>query len=341
MVEEGFRSYAAQTLHYFDRPDEGLAQAALDSRAAWRGSEIADDPGWRYRLSDADRDELDAALAHASSTGRSRGELRRGDFPLSGLGARIDAWRRELGVQGRGFLLLSGVPVDRWSEEEASTFFWGLGLHLGTPGAQNPAGDLLGHVIDTGDDVADPQVRLYRTSSNIRYHCDAADVVGLLCLRAARVGGLSRIASSVTIWNEIVTLRPDLAPRLFSTFAVDLRNEERPGMAGWVPIAPCRFGGGALRTFFHSDYFRSAARHPDAPPLDAQASALLDLYEEIADDPGVRLEMELAPGDIQLLSNHTVVHARTDYEDDADQRRHLLRLWLSLDRDAGPGLDSA
>ena len=335
-MEEGFRSYAAQTLHYFDRPDEKILRARLDSPAAWRGAEIAADPGWRYRLSEADREELDAALACASSTGRSRGDLRPEDFPLPGLGPRIALWRRELSVHGRGFLLLSGAPVDRWSEEEASTFFWGLGLHLGTPGAQNPAGDLLGHVIDTGEDVADPQVRLYRTSSNIRYHCDAADVVGLLCLRAARVGGLSRIASSVTVWNEIVTRRPDLAPRLFSTFAVDLRNENRPGMAGWVPLAPCRFGGGALRTFFHSDYFRSAARHLDAPPLDAQDSALLDLYEEIADDPGVRLEMELAPGDIQLLSNHTIVHARTDYEDAPDRRRHLLRLWLSLDGEGVP-----
>jgi len=43
--------------------------------------------------------------------------------------------------------------------------------------------------------------------------------------------------------------------------------------------------------------------------------------------------MWLAPGDMQFLSNHTIAHARTAYQDFADPaaRRHLLRLWLSLD----------
>ena len=40
--------------------------------------------------------------------------------------------------------------------------------------------------------------------------------------------------------------------------------------------------------------------------------------------------MALEPGDIQLLSNHTIVHARTAYEDDPGRKRHLLRLWLTL-----------
>jgi hypothetical protein len=43
--------------------------------------------------------------------------------------------------------------------------------------------------------------------------------------------------------------------------------------------------------------------------------------------------MDLEPGDIQLLSNHTVLHARTAYVDheQADRKRHLLRLWLSVE----------
>jgi len=89
-------------------------------------------------------------------------------------------------------------------------------------------------VVDTGDDRANPLVRLYRTRSDIAYHCDAADVVGLLCLSAARRGGLSRLASSVTVFDELLRRRPDLAPRLFEPFALDLRSEERPGMRGWI-----------------------------------------------------------------------------------------------------------
>jgi hypothetical protein len=42
--------------------------------------------------------------------------------------------------------------------------------------------------------------------------------------------------------------------------------------------------------------------------------------------------MNFEPGDVQLISNHTVVHARTAYEDAPESERHLLRLWLSLER---------
>jgi alpha-ketoglutarate-dependent taurine dioxygenase len=89
----------------------------------------------------------------------------------------------------------------------------------------------------------------------------------------------------------------------------------------------------ALRAFYHSDYFRSVVRHEDVDDFSDEERELLDLYETIARDPALHLDMELAPGDIQWLSNHTILHARTAYTDhDAPERkRHLLRVWLSLD----------
>jgi hypothetical protein len=41
--------------------------------------------------------------------------------------------------------------------------------------------------------------------------------------------------------------------------------------------------------------------------------------------------MNFMPGDIQLLHNHTILHARSAYEDwpEVERKRHLLRLWLS------------
>lgn len=185
---------------------------------------------------------------------------------------------------------------------------------------------------DTGDDASDPFVRLYRTSSDIAYHCDAADVVGLLCLRAARSGGASRIVSSLSIYNELLARRPDLAARLYEPFLLDVRNEDRSGALRYLPIPPCRYAEGRLRTFYHSDYFRSVVRHDDVAPFSAEDQTLLDLYEEIGSSPDLYLDMELAPGDIQWLSNHAVLHARTAYDDhpEPERRRHLLRLWLSL-----------
>jgi len=163
-------------------------------------------------------------------------------------------------------------------------------------------------------------------------------VVGLLCLRAAKSGGASRIVSSVSVHDVLLAERPDLAPRLYQPFAVDVRNEDASGALRHVPVPPCRYADARLRTFYHSDYFRSAVRHRDVPDFSASERELLDLYEEIANRPELHLDMDLAAGDVQWLSNHTILHARTAYEDPPEpaRRRHLLRLWLSLEDRPGP-----
>jgi hypothetical protein len=325
-----YNSYAEQAGHYFSRPHAATARQPLKVAAAWRGADLTDSDEWRVRLDVDQVAEIDRALATARASGKPTGELTAQDFPLPDVSAEIARWRHELDA-GRGFLVVSGLPVDRWSREDAELCFWCVGLHLGRPGAQNPQGELLGHVTDTGDDADDPFVRLYRTSSNIAYHCDAADVVGLLCLRTAKSGGASRIASSVAVYNALLERCPEHVERLYEPFLLDIRNEDASGALRYLPVPPCRFAEGRLRSFYHSDYFRSVARHPDVT-IEPEQLALMDLYEEIASSPDIRLDMQLEPGDIQWLSNHTVVHARTEYEDhvEPERRRHLLRLWLSI-----------
>ncbi|MCE8000820.1 MAG: TauD/TfdA family dioxygenase [Rhodobiaceae bacterium] len=330
-TQQGFRSFGEQALHYFDRPHETVTTSQIVSPAAWVGRDLPPLEKIAYLLNEEEIAEIDAALKVAKASGKPSRELLSEDFPLPKLAPRIGEWRETVG-EGVGFQVIRGVPVERWSQDDAELFFWCLGLHLGRPGGQNPQGDLLGHVTDTNASKTDPMVRLYQTSANIDYHCDAADVVGLLCLKKAKSGGQSRIVSSVTVFNELVKRRPDLVARLFEPFQLDSRGETKGDGPGSIPITPCCFADGKLKTFYHSDYFRSAVRHDEVPPFTEEEQAVLDTYEQIASEPGIYLDMDLQPGDIQLLSNHTNLHARTDYEDYADpvQRRHLLRLWLSL-----------
>lgn len=325
-----FLSFGEQALHYFNREHDDVRRTPLATPAAWRGADVTRHGDWIVPLAAADVAEIERAVAAARTRDVAMATMRREDFPLPALAARIDEWARELGA-GRGFLVVRGLPIERWDAADAALAFWGLGLHLGRPGAQNPENELLGHVVDTGEDAANPYVRRYRTAGDIAYHCDLADVVGLLCLRTAKSGGASRIVSSVTVYNELLRRRPDLVARLYEPFRLDRRDEHASG-APWVPVVPCRHAGGTLRTFYHSDYFRSAVRHADVPPFSEEERTLLDLYEAIANEPGLYLDMQFEPGDIQLLSNHFILHARTAYEDHAEpaRKRHLLRLWLSL-----------
>ena len=320
-----YKSLRAQTLHYFARPHEGLPPAPLDVPAAWRGDEMRARTDWQFVLSPAEVAEAKAAVAQAERSGKPLGAMTRADLPLPTLGAHIAEWRREI-RHGRGFVLIRGLPVREWSERQTEIFYWGFGHHFGIPGAQNPQGDLLGHVRDqrTGEDV-----RLYRTDKAIAVHCDAADFVGLLCLQPAKSGGLSRIASSVSVFNELMRRKPQLAPLLFQPLYFDTKGE---GGLDAFPIEPCRYADGELRTFWQSDYYRTASRHRHVPPLTAAQQELLDTYDGIAGEDAFHLDMDLQPGDIQLISNHTILHARTAFEDwpEQERRRHLLRLWISL-----------
>lgn len=320
-----YKSLRAQTLHYLARPHERVLREPLDSPAAWRGDEMRLRSDWQVRLTESEVAELNAALRQARACGKPMGKLGQRDFPLPTLAGRLAQWRNEI-RHGRGFVLIRGLPVAEWSETDAETVYWCLGHYLGIPGAQNPEGDLLGHVRDqrTGQDV-----RYYRTNKALAPHCDTADVVGLLCLHKGKSGGLSRIASSVAVYNELLRTHPELVDELFKPIYFDTKGEG--GLRGF-PIAPCAYADGELRTFWQSDYYRTVQSLPGIRKLTPAQSALLDAYDALAGDERFYLDMDLQPGDIQLISNHTILHARTAFEDwpELERRRHLLRLWISL-----------
>jgi hypothetical protein len=322
-----YKSLTAQTLHYFIRPHEAPRRTPITGPAAWRSCDLATSTAWRHSLTSSDLDELDRALATAKASGRPLHALRAADFPLPALIHRIDAWRREV-TDGRGFVLVQGFPVERWGPDDSAIAFYCLGLHLGAPGAQNADGDLLGHVRDTGEDPR--AVRAYKTAADLAYHCDAADLVGLLCLEPARRGGVSRIISSITVYNAMLAEHPELVDRLYEPFLFDTHGD---GGVDYIPLHACRYADGRLRTFWHSDCFRSSHEYERAPAFDPRSRAALDAYDAIASRPELYLDMELAKGDAQLLSNHTILHARTAFEDHPDpaRKRHLLRLWVSVE----------
>ncbi len=326
-----YRRFGDQTRHYFTRPSVGVPDREVHGPAAWHGADMAAHPDrWLVELTGSHIAEIDQATDRLLAANIPMEEVSRATFELPTVGDLAETWREALAT-GIGVVCVRGLPVRDWGTDKSALAFWGLGHHLGVPGAQNPANELLGHVTNYGEDEHAPLARLYRSAKDIAFHCDAADVVGLLCLRAAKQGGQSRIASSVHVFDELLRTSPDLAPELFETFELDRRDEQGPGEAPTSQIPPCAWDGKTLRTFWHSDYMRSAERH-DGIEFSPRRLATINRYDEIANQADNRLDMWLQEGDMQFISNHSVIHARTEYEDheEFDERRHLLRLWLSL-----------
>ncbi len=327
-----YRRFGEQTLHYFTRSAVGVPHRQLVMPAAWRGVDMAARPEqWLVELSPGQIEEIGRAADRLIAAGVPMEDVSSDEFDLPTVRALAQEWKHTL-ASGTGVVCVRGLPVREWGDDKAAYAYWGLGHHLGFPGAQNPANELLGHVKDYREADSAPMARMYRTAEEIAFHCDTADVVGLMCLRTARSGGQSRIASSVHVFNELLRRSPDLAPDLFQPFELDRRNEQAPGDPPTVQITPATWDGDTLRTFWHSDYMRSATRHEGIELGDGRL-ATMDLYDAIANEDDTHLDMWLQEGDIQFISNHTVIHSRMGYEDhdDLDERRHLLRLWLSLD----------
>ena len=254
------------------------------------------------------------------------------DVPLPTLQPTLDELRRTL-THGHGFRLVTGLPIAELTDAHAAAAFVAIGVHLGRPRSQNAAGDLLGHVRDTGAASTDPTVRIYQTSERQTFHTDSADVVGLLCLRDGLEGGDSLLVSAAAIHNEMLDRDPDLAAALFDPIATDRRGEVPDGEDPFFTIPVLSWHAEHLTVMYQRQYIESAQRFPDAPRLDERTLAALDLFDEIANDPEFHLVMRLAPGDMQFVHNHSMLHDRTAFVDRPDAPRHLLRLWLSVPGD--------
>jgi alpha-ketoglutarate-dependent taurine dioxygenase len=262
------------------------------------------------------------------------------DIEEAARAALSDATARTLQAltTGPGLILVRGIPVEGRSRDAAAELYAMWGRALGNPQPQTLDGDLLTDVRDTGEDPANPDVRLYRTRAEQDFHTDGADVIGLLCLRGARTGGESRIVSSVRVYQSLRKRRPDLAPLLFEPWFFHLPGARARGLPEALPRPIATFDGNKLETFYLGWYIRKAQALESVPRLTDAQRELLELYEAIANDPALYLDMRFRPGDVQWLRNAFVLHKRTAYEDhpDPDLKRHLLRLWLSA-----AGIDDA
>ena len=299
--------------------------------AAWYGPEMTRRDYWLMQLDPAEIAEIEAATGPLVAHNAAIATIAARDFPLPTLGAKLKARTEAEVLNGRGFLLIRGLPVGRWTMREAATAYFGLGAHLGSARSQNGKGHVLGHVQDLGLDVADPNVRIYQTNVRQTYHTDSCDIVGLLCLKTAKSGGLSALVSSTTIFNEMRRRRPDLLELLFQPLATDRRGEVPEGQKPYFEIPVFNWHKGYLTAIYQRQYIDSAQRFPDAPRLTARQVEALDLFDALANDPALHLFMEFKPGDVQLVHNHTLLHDRTGFVDwpEPDKRRHLLRLWLA------------
>ncbi len=296
----------------------------IDGPSAWKGKDLSDDISWIHYLSQTSVDEIDAALANVKTRGLTFPGFTASDFPLPTFNNDLQYVARELET-GRGFLLLRGLPVKRYSDADINIIYYGIGLNMGKPVRQNPRGDLIGLVMNVGD-KNDKNTRVYETNAYLPYHTDPSDVVGLLCLRKASSGGLSSLVSSAAVYNEILENHPEYLALFYRPMYYAHLGKNEPGLS---PIFSENEGKLSCR---YLRQYIELGHNTMRLPLSRIETEALDLFDSIIHHKDLRLDMILEPGDLQFANNYAVMHSRTEFKDHEDQQLHrkMLRLWLKM-----------
>ncbi len=303
----------------------------VTTAAAWRGDALSRSQDWIYRLSDAQIDELERLGKQFLKDDPDLRHVQASEYPLEACAPAIAEWGRDVD-SGRGFVLVRGLRVEEYSDALSAAIYYILGLHLGDPIQQNELGDLVDHVYATSDKTMDdPTARSAKIRDKLTFHSDSSDIVALMCLRESKSGGASCLVSGAQIYNEILERRPDLAPLLLEPFHWDWRRQDPRSPACTYTSPVISMAEGVFSMYAGSLYILTAQEYPGVPKLTPEQVEVLNLFDQITYEPGMAIEMDFRPGDIQWLSNYAALHSRTRFDDYAEpqRRRHLLRLWLS------------
>jgi alpha-ketoglutarate-dependent taurine dioxygenase len=316
-----------------------IQDAPFEGRGAWRGDDFAGPEAWTYRFPPAVLAELDSAMRCILAARREISTLTAADFPAPAFASDAAALRKEV-ESGRGFVVMRGLPIDRYSEEEAANIYWGVATHLAKPIPQNAKDEYLFDVRDEGynfqRDYGLAGVRISRTSSPIDFHTDSSaeyagytpDIVSLLALRTARTGGATALVSAQKVHNILREERPAFLQRLYAPYYFDRRAELKPGVSPTIQAPIFSYTNALSIRYFRYNLMRG---HETAgKPLTQADLDPLDFMESVFRREELAVKFEMERGDMQFVNNRFVLHSRTAFEDHSEpgRRRHLLRLWM-------------
>ncbi len=292
----------------------------VEDPAVWTSASLGGKSGLVHPLRPDHLEALRTVLAHTRHLGLE--QIGRGEFEHPAVNELMSGVRREL-MRGRGAVILSGIDLAAFTEEDFTRICWGLGTHLGTAAPQSYRRDRLGFV---QKEEHNPTGRGYLMDVELRSHTDFHEVLCLACVRRAASGGESGLASSLAVHNALLEARPELLPPLYAGFYQEWAGEQRVS-TDRIPVF-CRVED-KVSCYYHPLALLNAAKELGVS-LPAQLEEAMRVFRAHADAPELRADFMLEPGEILLWHNFLVLHSRRAFQDSASQKRLLLRLWLNV-----------
>jgi len=302
----------------------------ITEASAWTPGDLENDPSWELTLTEAQVKDLLAGLERVNAGGLSLAQIDAGNFHMGECVPVADAIRTQL-RDGRGMALLHNFPVAGQRREDIERMYWGFCAHIGRGVTQNSDATLI-HYVTEGKLRPNQGTRGVGNPGEVSLHVDLADVVTLLCVRQAKDSPPSRLSSSTTLHNELLTRVPQALERLYEGFIWDRQNEhdrlETPTSAYKVPFFSERDGRVSCR---YNRNWMTKAVDRNGRGFCGPDRELLDMIDELTH--ANRFEFDFQAGDVQFSNNYTCLHGRAPHapaqgEDDA---RVLMRIWFDIE----------
>ncbi|KAM0418880.1 hypothetical protein ACHAPT_012145 [Fusarium lateritium] len=273
---------------------------------AWAGSDFKSADDYVFRFTSEDIAEIENALA-TFKEGRQDLEpdaVNRDTFPLPNLGPKLDEVSATI-HDGTGFSVLRGLDPNKYSILDNVLVYLEVTSYIADlRGCQDYDGRMLVHIQDIREDVRDYAKRgpfSPYTSRAQPFHTDRCDILSLYAYDVSAEGGESLLA----FHNGDYHKRPLLHQFSHGPGFVYSR---RPLTGAWF-----------------------SPHYPGVPAITEEQAEALDMVHFTAEKHA--LEVHLQQGDIELVNNFAMFHARRGFVDDPSAHRHLMRLWLrSSDR---------
>ena len=313
-----------------------ILRSPIDHPMAWRGQDFAGKETVAFDLGRRQVEALEELLGRIEAAGTDLAGITAADCRHPALDAPLERLFQEI-QHGRGIAIVRGFPVERHSVEQIGKMFWAFGTHLGIGLSQSALGDRLGYVRDETPPGQPQSARGYISRRELSLHNDLAHIVGLMCVRQGKGGGLSQYASGLAIHNAVLAERPDLLEVYYEGFPYHRRGEQPADQPEITPYNVPVFSqvDGQVSVFFVPEVAAVALRDQGRDFTPQQIDAI-DFYRTTA--KRLQFETRLEPGEASILNNLTVHHARSEFEDwdEPEKKRLMMRLWLDAERDVRP-----
>ena len=309
-----------------------LINRLIEHPSAWKASEFKSKDDYTIEMEPRHVDVLARGLEQVKTQGLELEQINKSTFPLDDIQDLLDRVMDEL-LDGRGFLLLRGWPVDDYSLEDIGLMYYGFGTHFGKAASQSVMGDRLGYVRDFSH--LDTDERAYRHKYALDLHTDLNDLIGMLNIHQSPHGGESQYASGIAIHNEIFATRPDLLPPLYEGFHYHRRGEEGPGETPVTPHkVPIFSTVNDMLSCRYVDSYMPAAAKELGVDMSPELQEAITCFEQIAASDEFSLDINVEPGEMTFSNNLVTLHGRRAFADDPtnpQKKRLFLRLWLDVD----------